>query len=183
MPKTWTLRSSLWVPHPPEIVFPFFAEARNLESLTPPWLSFRILTPQPIAMHAGTMIDYRIALHGVPMRWRTHIARFDAPAVFVDEQVRGPYSLWRHTHTFTPQDGGTVLGDEVVMRPKGGPLAPLLFAWFVRGDVERIFRYRMHRMAEQFGGEVATGRLQWVGADAAASAHGDHAKAPSAGAR
>ena len=125
MAQTWTLRSSLWVPHTPEAVFPFFAEAENLETLTPPWLSFRIVTPRPIAMREGVTIDYRIAVHGLPMRWRTLISRYEPGKAFVDEQIRGPYSVWHHTHTFTPQDGGTVLGDEVVMRPKGGPLAPL----------------------------------------------------------
>ena len=77
MAQTWTLRSSLWVPHTPEAVFPFFAEAENLETLTPPWLSFRIVTPRPIAMREGVTIDYRIALHGLPMRWRTLISRYE----------------------------------------------------------------------------------------------------------
>lgn len=161
MAKTWTLRSSLWVPHTPEAVFPFFAEAENLETLTPPWLSFRILTPRPIPMHQGVTIDYRIALHGLPMRWRTLISRYEPGKVFVDEQLRGPYAIWRHTHTFAAQDGGTLLGDEVVMRPKGGPLAPFVFAWFVRRDVERIFQFRLEKMAELFGGKAAFGSVTW----------------------
>jgi ligand-binding SRPBCC domain-containing protein len=160
--KTWRLRSSLWVPHSPAAVFPFFADARNLERLTPPWLSFRVLTPQPIELQAGTLIDYRIALHGIPMRWRTRIARWEPPFAFADEQLRGPYTLWHHTHTFTPCDGGTVLGDEVVMRPKGGPLAGALMAMFVRGDVERIFRYRTKVMAKLFRGEIGRSDVQWL---------------------
>lgn len=161
MAKTWTLRSSLWVPHAPAAVFPFFAEAENLETLTPPWLSFRILTPRPIPMHQGVTIDYRIALHGLPMRWRTLISRYEPGVAFVDEQLRGPYAIWRHTHTFAAQDGGTVLGDEVVMRPKGGPLAPFVFSLFVRRDVERIFHFRLQKMAELFGGKAAFGSVTW----------------------
>jgi ligand-binding SRPBCC domain-containing protein len=133
-------------------VFPFFADAQNLEQLTPPWLSFKVLTPTPIAMHVGALIDYRIKLRGLPLRWRTRIARWEPPHAFADEQLRGPYTLWHHTHTFTPCDGGTVLGDEVVMRPKGGPLAGLIMNAFVRRDVERIFRFRSEIMAKRFGG-------------------------------
>ena len=168
--KTWRLQTSLWVPHPPEAVFPFFAEAANLEQLTPPWLSFSILTPQPIAMQKGTLIDYRIKLHGLPMRWRTRIARWEPPYAFADEQLSGPYTLWHHTHTFVPCDGGTVLGDEVVMRPRGGPLAPLVMRLFVQRDVERIFRYRRDVMAQLFGARDGSGELRWLPEPVAAHA-------------
>lgn len=159
--KTWRLSSSQWVPHPPAVVFPFFADAQNLQELTPPWLSFRILTPRPIAMAQGTRIDYRIGIRGIPVRWQTRIARWEPPFAFADEQLRGPYTLWHHVHTFTPLDGGTVLGDEVTMRPKGGPLAPLLMAAFVRADVERIFRYRATVLRSRFGGEPERNELRW----------------------
>ena len=163
--KTWRLRSSLWVPHPPAAVFPFFADAQNLERLTPDWLSFQILSALPIDMHVGTTIDYRIALRGIPLRWRTRIARWEPPFAFADEQLRGPYALWHHTHTFTPCDGGTVLGDDVVMRPKGGPLAGLVMKMFVRRDVERIFRHRAEVMTGLFGGSQAAAEraeVQWL---------------------
>lgn len=160
--KTWRLRTSQWVPRPPEQVFPFFADARNLEQLTPPWLSFTILTPMPIPMAVGTLIDYRIALHGVPMRWRTRIARWEPGRAFADEQLRGPYVLWHHTHTFTPCDGGTVLGDDVVMRPKGGPFAGLVMRLFVRRDVQRIFEHRARVLAETFGARDDRAELRWV---------------------
>lgn len=142
-------------------MFPFFADAGNLAQLTPEWLSFRILTPQPIVMGVGTRIDYRIGIHGVPVRWRTRIARWEPPHAFADEQLRGPYALWHHTHTFEPQGGGTLVGDEVVMRPKGGPLAGLLMQLLVRRDVERIFRYRARVLRERFGapGEAT---LRWA---------------------
>lgn len=160
--KIWRLRASLWIPKPPAAVFPFFADAQNLEQLTPAWLSFRILTPLPIDMRQGTRIDYRIGVHGLPMRWQTRIARWEPPHAFADEQLRGPYALWHHTHTFTPLDGGTVLGDEVRMRPKGGPLAGALMALFVRRDVERIFRFRAQAMALRFGGQAARAEVRWV---------------------
>lgn len=159
--KTWRLQSSLWVPQPPERVFPFFADAQNLEQLTPPWLLFRILSPTPIDMHVGARIDYRIRLRGVPIRWRTRIARWEPPHAFADEQLRGPYTLWHHTHTFTPQDGGTVLGDDVVMRPKGGPLAPMVMR-LVRPDVERIFAFRGRVMAEHFASQDREATVRWV---------------------
>ena len=159
--KVWRLRSSLWVPPPPAAAFEFFGNAENLQQLTPPWLSFRIETPTPIKMRAGTLIDYRIRVRGLPMRWRTRIARWDPPHTFADEQLRGPYALWHHTHTFTASEGGTLLGDEVLMRPRGGPLAGMLMSLIVRRDVERIFRYRTRQLAARFGVEEHRGELTW----------------------
>ena len=105
--KTFTLTNELWLPHQPQDVFPFFADAFNLERLTPPSLGFRVLTPPPIEMKVGTLIDYRVRLRGVPMRWQSEITAWEPPHRFVDEQRRGPYRLWIHEHTFTSQDGGT----------------------------------------------------------------------------
>ncbi|HEX5051126.1 MAG TPA: SRPBCC family protein [Planctomycetota bacterium] len=160
--KTWRLRSSLWVPHPPAAVFPFFADAANLQLLTPSWLSFTMQTPQPVAMAAGALIDYRIRVRGVRLRWRTRITCWDPPHVFGDEQVRGPCARWHHVHTFTACDGGTILGDHVDMRPWGGPFAGVLMALFVRRDVERIFRYRAQVIAAQFGTRHDGAELVWA---------------------
>jgi ligand-binding SRPBCC domain-containing protein len=99
-------------------------------------------------MRAGTLIDYRIRVHGIPIRWRTEIAVWQPPSRFVDVQLRGPYTLWHHTHTFETRDGGTLCADQVRYRPRGGALVNWLF---VRRDVQRIFRYRQQRMHELFG--------------------------------
>ena len=153
--RGWRLEASLWLPRPRAEVFPFFADARNLETLTPPWVNFRILTPMPVAMRAGLVLDYRIRLHGIPVRWRTEIAEWDPPHRFADHQLRGPYRVWRHLHTFDERDGGTLCGDVVEYEVAGGALVNRLF---VEPDVRRIFAYRAGRMAELFGARAAGGR-------------------------
>ena len=145
--RQFTLQTELWLPRARDEVFAFFADARNLETLTPPWLKFEVLTPAPIAMRPGTLIDYRIRVHGFPSRWRTEITAWDPPHRFVDVQLRGPYTLWHHTHIFEERAGGTLCLDHVRYRPRGGALVHWLF---VRRDVERIFRYRQERMQEMF---------------------------------
>ncbi len=155
----FTLQSALWLPRPRSEVFPFFAEARNLETITPPWLKFEVLTPAPIAMRPGTLIDYRISVHGLPIRWRTEIAEWDPPRRFVDVQLRGPYTLWHHTHAFEERNGGTLCLDQVRCRPRGGALVHWLF---VRRDVERIFQYRQQRLQELFASAANASRKRSV---------------------
>ncbi|HMN97093.1 MAG TPA: SRPBCC family protein [Phycisphaerales bacterium] len=127
------------LPAPPEELWGFFADASNLERITPPWLRFRVLTPAPIAMRQGTIIDYRLRWRFLPIRWRTLISAWDPPNRFVDEQVRGPYRLWRHEHRFEPLGGGTRMIDRVEYR---APLAALSHPLVVRRDVEGIFAHR-----------------------------------------
>ncbi len=145
--KEFILHAELWLPRPCIEIFPFFADARNLETITPPWLKFQVLTPSPIAMRPGALIDYRIRIHGIPIGWRTEITTWEPPHRFIDVQLRGPYSLWHHTHTFEACDGGTLCRDNVRYRPHGGALVNWLF---VRRDVERIFEYRQQRLKEFF---------------------------------
>lgn len=154
--KEFKLHTELWLPPPPAELFPFFAEARNLEAITPPWLHFKVLTPAPILMRPGTLIDYRIRIHGFPVRWRTEIVEWNPPQRFVDVQLCGPYTLWHHTHTFEERDGGTLCRDEVRYRPRGGVVMNWLF---VRRDVARIFNHRRQRLREIFGLYWRIGRL------------------------
>lgn len=137
-----------FVPRPLSEVFPFFADAHNLEQLTPSFLNFSILTPQPIQMQAGTLIDYRIKLYGVPMRWRTLISAWEPPYRFVDEQIRGPYSIWWHEHTFAERDGGTVITDRVRFR---SPLSALTHPMFIRDQLQRIFAFRYAQIEKLLG--------------------------------
>ena len=135
----YVFEAEQWLPAPRERVFEFFSDAQNLEVITPPWLNFRILTPLPIVMRPGALIDYRLRLHGLPLRWRTLISAWQPPVRFVDEQVRGPYRQWVHTHTFAEQDGGTLCRDRVEYRVPGGAWVHRLF---VRREVETIFAHR-----------------------------------------
>jgi ligand-binding SRPBCC domain-containing protein len=141
------LETELWLPCRREQVFPFFADAFNLETITPPWLKFEVLTPRPIEMRAGLRIDYRLRLRGLPLRWQSEITAWEPPCRFVDQQRRGPYRSWIHEHTFKERDGGTLAKDIVRYDVLGGWLANQLF---VRRDVERIFRFRQATLQEVF---------------------------------
>jgi len=133
---------------PIEATFDLFGDAFNLERITPPWLGFRVVTPRPIEMGQGTLLEYRLRLHGVPVRWKTRIAVWEPPFRFVDEQISGPYALWHHTHTFEVDGEATLITDRVRYRIGFGPLGALALALFVRRDVERIFDYRREAMPE-----------------------------------
>ena len=146
----WELRARLRLPRPRPEVFAFFADAANLEALTPSFLRFRIVTPQPVEMRAGALIDYRLRVHGLPLRWRTKITAWDPPHRFVDEQLRGPYRVWIHEHTFEDAPGGTFVNDRVRYRPPFGRLANWLL---VERDVRMIFRYRTEALLRRFGGQ------------------------------
>jgi ligand-binding SRPBCC domain-containing protein len=153
---SYELRVALDLPCRRPVVFDFFADAGNLEELTPPWVHFRIQTPLPLTMRQGALLDYRIRLHGVPVRWRTEITAWDPPLRFVDRQLRGPYLLWNHEHTFTelppPAETVTRVEDRVLYAVPGGPLAPLVNAVLVAPDLRRIFRYRQRRIVEMLAG-------------------------------
>jgi ligand-binding SRPBCC domain-containing protein len=129
----------------PADVFPFFADARNLQAITPPLLRFRVITPDPIEMRPGTLIQYRLRLHGIGVSWLTSIQAWEPPHRFVDVQLRGPYALWHHTHEFAedPEDPGTtVMRDTVRYAMPFGPLGTLADRLLVRRDLAAIFDYR-----------------------------------------
>jgi ligand-binding SRPBCC domain-containing protein len=151
-----TLRREQHLPGPPESVFAFFGDAGNLEAITPPMLGFRIATPGSIEMRTGTLIEYRLRVHGVPMRWTTAIREWEPPHRFVDEQLRGPYALWQHTHTFQDDgSGGTLMSDVVRYAIGFGPLGAAAQRLLVRRDLDAIFDYRAARVRELLGRNAA----------------------------
>jgi hypothetical protein len=134
---------------PPQALFPFFGDALNLEAITPPWLGFRVVTPEPIEMGVGTLIEYRLRLHGVPIHWRTTIAVWDPPRRFVDVQLSGPYRMWHHTHDFEPAQGGTLMRDTVRYALPFGAIGELAHRLVVRRDLERIFDFRREALRRE----------------------------------
>jgi ligand-binding SRPBCC domain-containing protein len=127
-------------------VFEFFSRARNLETLTPPWLRFEVLTPEPIEMAQGTRIEYRLRLHGLPLRWVSRIEEWQPGHSFVDRQVRGPYRLWHHRHEFVAHARGTLVRDTVHYSLPLGPLGALAHAAFVARDLATVFDYRRQQI-------------------------------------
>ncbi len=150
----YVLEREQLIPRPCHEVFEFFSRAENLELLTPSSLSFRIITPTPIEMRPGTLIDYAIRLHGVPLRWRTRIDRFEPDRCFVDIQLRGPYRYWRHLHEFTEVPGGTRMRDVVHYEVPLGPVGDVARHLFVRRLLHHIFDYRRQAVERRFGGQA-----------------------------
>lgn len=147
----YNLRKSMVLGKPIKETFDFFADAANLEKITPPALQFRITTPQPIEIQEGTIIEYGLRLHGVPMNWKTLISEWDPPHSFTDEALKSPYALWIHKHTFKKLDENrTEIKDEVRYKLPFGPLGTLAH-WYVRGELERIFEFRQQSVLELLG--------------------------------
>jgi ligand-binding SRPBCC domain-containing protein len=139
--------SQVWLPESRDKVFAFFSDAQNLDLITPPWLRFRTITPGSIEMQRGTILDHRLRIHGFSICWRSKITDWNPPVRFVDEQVRGPYRLWRHEHRFEERDGGTLVRDHV----RYAVLFDfLIHRLFIRPDIERIFAYREEKLREIF---------------------------------
>jgi ligand-binding SRPBCC domain-containing protein len=145
--KIRNFETDVWLPRPRDEVFAFFSEAANLDAITPPWVKFRTITPGPIEMRVGTLLDHELRIHGVPIRWRSKITAWEPPVRFVDEQVRGPYRLWVHEHLFEERGGGTVVLDRVRYAV---PFDFFTHRYLVRPDVERIFRYRTECLKRRF---------------------------------
>jgi ligand-binding SRPBCC domain-containing protein len=147
----YRLERSLFIPRPQEEVFVFFSDAHNLEQITPAFLHFHILTPRPIVMKAGTLIDYELRLYGISLRWQTRIEEFTPISSFADTQSKGPYRRWHHRHEFEKVPGGTQMRDRVEYEMPLGPLGSLARWLFVRRALDRIFNHRNERITEIFG--------------------------------
>jgi len=145
------LERSLFLPRPRREVFAFFSKAENLERITPPFLHFHILTPRPIPMQAGTLIEYQLRLFGVPFRWKTRIETFEPISSFTDVQLTGPYRRWHHRHEFSDAPGGTMMRDRVEYELPLGPLGTIARALFVRRAVDGIFDHRNATITGIFG--------------------------------
>lgn len=136
------LEREQFLDRPLEQVFAFFSAARNLEALTPAWLRFEVMTPEPVEMRAGTLIEYRLSVHGVPLKWVSLIEAWEHNGSFVDRQLRGPYRLWHHTHEFVALGDGTLVRDRVRYAIPLGPLGEVAHMLFVQRDLDNVFAYR-----------------------------------------
>ncbi len=145
--RTFLFKTQQTLERPITEVFEFFSDAHNLAMITPPWIRLEVLTPAPIEMLPGTRIDYQLRLHGIPLRWQSEITEWNPPHGFADEQRRGPYRHWRHTHTFSETENGVVIDDSVEYAVWGGGLVN---KFFVRPDIEKIFAYRSKQLDEIF---------------------------------
>lgn len=143
-------RTQMWIPFPREVVFKFFADEKNLESITPPWLNFNVTNISTPQVAEGTTIDYRLKLKGVPIQWRTLIESWDPSNKFVDSQIKGPYARWHHTHIFESLANGTLMTDIVSYRVPFGILGRLGAGWYVKSDVRKIFEFREKKIRELF---------------------------------
>lgn len=140
----------VWLPNKREEVFAFFQEAKNLESMTPPWVKFKILRQSTTDIQKDTVFDYKIKVHSLPLKWRTRIIKWAPPEVFSDNQEKGPYALWYHTHKFVECRGGTMMTDTVKYKVPLGILGYIFIRPFVKSDVEKIFAYRTKVIKEKF---------------------------------
>ena len=145
------LHREQFVARPLDEVFEFFSSASNLELLTPSLMHFEIVTPGPIAMAPGTLIEYRLRVHGIPIRWISRIEEWEQGHRFVDRQLKGPYKLWHHTHEFEEMPGGTKVSDSVRYELPLGVLGELGGLPLVRRDLARIFDYRREAVQKLLG--------------------------------
>ncbi len=149
--KIYTLSFAQQVARPLAEVFDFFSRAENLEALTPPWLNFKILGVKPEPVQQGTLINYSLRVHGIPLRWTSEIVEWGPPHRFVDLQLRGPYKLWRHEHRFEPKDGGTLISDTINIALPLGVLGQFAYKIKVKSDLEKIFAFRKEKIRTLFG--------------------------------
>lgn len=148
--KLYTLKRTQLIKHPREEVFKFFKKPENLEKITPVDVGFAILTPLPIEIHTGTILDYKINLLGFHIRWTTLITNYSEPEQFTDVALKGPYSFWHHRHTFEESEKGTIMTDEVTYAIPFGILGRLTHKFWIKKQLENIFDYRAQVISSLF---------------------------------
>ena len=150
--KTYTLEREQIIPRSRTETFAFFCDAFNLEQITPPFLKFRVTTPRPIQMATNALIDYELKLYGIPFRWRTVIETWHPEELFVDRQLKGPYALWHHTHTFEEiAPNKTLMKDRVLYQIPFGIFGRMTHPLFIKRSLKTIFDYRAKATAELLG--------------------------------
>lgn len=150
----YTLRCELLTDSSLAKAFSIFEDPYNLAKITPASLNFQVTSKNRVEMCKGAEIEYTIRWLGLPMHWKTLIREYEPPFLFVDEQAQGPYSLWRHRHTFTPTNEGVLVGDHVEYALPLGPLGQLTHALVVRRQLEAIFRFRQQELGKLLGGKT-----------------------------
>jgi ligand-binding SRPBCC domain-containing protein len=139
----YNLKSEQLINLPIEKVFSFFERPENLSLITPNWLKFEILTPEPLTMKSGAIFDYKIKIFIFPSSWKTLITDYNPPYKFVDVQAKGPYKKWIHTHTFEETKEGTIVRDNVDYDIYGGKLGALINEIYIKHSLRSIFNYRV----------------------------------------
>jgi ligand-binding SRPBCC domain-containing protein len=152
--QIYVLRSEMWVSVPLRQAFSFFEDPHNLAKITPPWLNFRVTSPQKVEMRKGAEVEYTIQWMNLPIHWKTIILEYQAPNLFIDEQAKGPYSLWRHTHNFESSETGTRVGDRVEYALPFGLAGRFAHYLIVRKHLLQIFRFRQEQIGRLLGGEA-----------------------------
>ncbi len=143
-----TLHAEMWLPLPTEQVFAFFGNVANLDALTPPSLHFKTLAPDGLVLRAGTVLEHRLRMFGIPIRWQSELTVWNPPHQFVDEQRRGLYKTWKHRHDFLAHNGGTLICDHIEYRARGWFLEPLVHRWIVAPKLRAVFEHRHKRTRE-----------------------------------
>lgn len=152
--KLYTLKKEQIVLKNISTVFDFFSKPENLSVITPPAMKFKILTPSPIDMKEGALIDYTVSIMFIPIRWRTLITKFSPPNLFIDQQIKGPYSMWHHTHIFEKiSEDETLIKDKVVYGVPFGIIGRLVHYLYIKRDLKKIFTYRKNKIEQIFNDE------------------------------
>ena len=155
--KLYTLKTKQQFNHPIQQVFKFFSSPENLAFITPEEMDFKIMTPIPISMNQGRIIDYTVKICGLPIRWRSLITTYEAPLEFIDEQLNGPYAFWHHKHHFQEFDKGTLMTDTVTYAMPFGWLGRFMHWIAVRGQLDKIFNYRKESLKKIFSERITEG--------------------------